>query len=237
MTPSIWLLSITAVSIAFIHTVIGPDHYIPFIMMANAQQWPRRKTLLVTMMCGVGHVLSSVLLGIIGIAFGVALHKLQFIESVRNDIVAWAFIAFGMIYGLWGLKVAFRQKTHSHVHEHDDGNVHEHEHSHFFGPRHSHAFSTHKVMTTWTLFTIFVLGPCEPLIPLLMLPAASSSIFGIVFISLIFGVVTIVTMVAMVLIVLSGMDLIPLKQIERFTHALAGGVIAMTGFAIQLFGL
>jgi len=237
MTPSLWLLSITAVSIAFIHTVIGPDHYIPFIMMANAQQWPRRKTLFVTFLCGIGHVLSSVILGMIGIAFGVALHKLQFVESVRNDIIAWAFIAFGMIYGLWGLKVAFRRKTHTHIHVHDDGSVHEHQHSHLFGPSHSHALSTHKVMTTWTLFTIFVLGPCEPLIPLLMLPAASSSVFGIVFVSLIFGIVTISTMTAMVVLVLSGMDHLPLKQIERFTHALAGGVIMITGFTMVFFGL
>jgi len=64
---------------------------------ANAQQWPRRKTLFVTFLCGIGHVLSSVILGMIGIAFGVALHKLQFIESVRNDSLAWRLIAFGMI--------------------------------------------------------------------------------------------------------------------------------------------
>jgi len=76
--------------------------------------------------------------------------------------------------------------------------IHEHQHSHLFGASHSHTLSTHKVMTTWTLFTIFVLGPCEPLIPLLMLPAASNSVFGIVFISLIFGIVTISTMTAMV---------------------------------------
>jgi sulfite exporter TauE/SafE len=105
MNESIWLLSGTAATIGFIHTVVGPDHYLPFIMMSRAQQWSRTKTLSITFFCGIGHVLSSVALGFVGIAFGIALHKLELIESVRGDIAAWILIVFGLLYGVTGLNM------------------------------------------------------------------------------------------------------------------------------------
>jgi nickel/cobalt transporter (NicO) family protein len=237
MTDSLWLLTITAASIGCLHTIIGPDHYIPFIMMSRAQNWTRGKTMFITFLCGIGHVLSSVFLGIIGIAFGVALAHLQLIESVRGNIASWVLIAFGIIYCIWGLKDAYNKGSHSHPHQHEDGTVHEHAHSHLLHKRHAHGVSAKGVMTTWALFTIFVLGPCEPLIPLLMYPAAAQSFTGILMVSTVFGIVTIATMMVMVWIVTAGFERLRLKSVERFTHALAGGAIAVTGLVIQVFGL
>ena len=62
------LLVATAAGIALLHTLAGPDHYLPFIMMSRARQWPLRRSLLVTFLCGLGHVLSSVVLGAVGVA-------------------------------------------------------------------------------------------------------------------------------------------------------------------------
>jgi len=249
MNEQIWILSGTAATIGFIHTVIGPDHYVPFIMMSQVQKWSRAKTLLVTFFCGIGHVLSSVVLGFIGIAFGIALHKLEVIESVRGDIAAWILIAFGLLYGIWGLKYSIKAKTHIHSHAHSDGDVHEdggvhedgevhehtHEHTHLFGS--SHTLDHHKIMTTWALFTIFVFGPCEPLIPIVMYPAAQHNALGVVVVTVIFGAVTISTMMGVVLMLSSGIERLPLHALERHTHAIAGGVIAITGVAIKFLGL
>ena len=47
------------------HTVLGPDHYRPFVKMSAARNRTPRKTMLVTAFCGVGHVL-----GFIGIVLG-----------------------------------------------------------------------------------------------------------------------------------------------------------------------
>lgn len=235
MTDSIALLSITAATIGFVHTIVGPDHYLPFILMARAGNWSRGKTMWITLLCGIGHVVSSVVLGTIGILFGVALQKLELIESVRGDIAAWALIAFGIAYTAWGLRHAYRKKEHHHVHHHDDGTVHLHGHAHHRD--HSHVHESKSVMTTWALFTVFVLGPCEPLIPILMYPAARESGIGVIFITAIFGVVTIATMLVMVLVVSRGLSLIPLKSLERYSHAIAGIVIAVTGVAVQFLGL
>ena len=37
MNDSIALLSLTAISLGFFHTLLGPDHYLPFIVMSKAK--------------------------------------------------------------------------------------------------------------------------------------------------------------------------------------------------------
>src|SRR6185503_13000879 len=79
------LLLGTAVMIAAVHTAVGVDHTLPFIALGRAQRWSLRKLLTVTALCGVGHVLSSVVLGMIGIALGTALERLRWFESARGS--------------------------------------------------------------------------------------------------------------------------------------------------------
>ena len=87
------------------------------------------------------------------------------------------------------------------------------------------------------LFTIFVLGPCEPLIPMLMYPAAQHSLSGTILVAAVFSLTTIVTMMSVVLIAAQGIRFIKLGKMERFSHAMAGGTILLSGMAIQFLGL
>jgi nickel/cobalt transporter (NicO) family protein len=232
MTQEIWLLAGTAAVIGFVHTIIGPDHYLPFIFMARARKWSFFKTSWITIACGIGHVGSSVLLGLLGIGFGVALSKLEFFEGFRGDLAAWAFVLFGLGYLIWGIRRAILNKPHHHVHYHENGTMHTHDHTHSTNHDHEHK----KNITPWILFTIFVLGPCEPLIPILMYPAAESSFTGVILISLVFSVITIITMLAIVLLITFGISFLPLSKLERYTHVLAGAIVSLSGIAI-LFGL
>ena len=238
MTHEIWLLTLTAASIGLMHTVLGPDHYLPFIVMSKAGKWSRAKTIWVTILCGIGHVGSSIVLGLLGIALGVALHKLVAIEDIRGDYAGWALIAFGFLYMLWGLKRAYKNKPHTHIHVHEDGTYHKHEHLHKQEHAHAHEKEETKVsLTPWILFTVFVLGPCEPLIPLIMFPAAQQSTIGMISVALVFGVITIATMLTIVMVSLWGINLMPFGKMERFTHALAGFAIFASGLAISFLGL
>jgi nickel/cobalt exporter len=54
--PQVAALCATAFSVGVIHTILGPDHYIPFIAMARAGGWSTPRTLGVTAACGLGHV-------------------------------------------------------------------------------------------------------------------------------------------------------------------------------------
>lgn len=238
MLHEITVLALTAASLGFVHTILGPDHYIPFIAMARAGKWSTVKTTLITIACGAGHVLSTVLLGAVGIAMGIAVGELEFIESARGEIAVWLLIGFGFMYLLWGLKKAYRNKPHTHYHAHSDGAVHVHKHVHHSDHSHVHEKENNgKSLTPWILFTIFIFGPCEVLIPMLMYPAATESTIGIIVIVTVFAITTISTMLAIVLITLYGIKFIRLGKLERYTHALAGAMILLSGAAIAVLGL
>jgi ABC-type nickel/cobalt efflux system permease component RcnA len=236
MEGSTILLAGIAVTIGFIHTIVGPDHYLPFIVMGEARKWTIRKTMFITFLCGIGHVLSSVLLGFIGIAAGISLSKLEFFESFRGNIAAWLLIVFGLVYMIVSLRSLYRKKKHVHAHLHTDGTDHEHEHNHFSVHSHIH-LEDKKNVTPWILFLIFVLGPCEPLIPLVMYPAAENNISGVVIVSLLFSVVTVATMMSVVLAFRLGFSHINLRPLERYVNIIAGATIMVSGLAIQFLGL
>ena len=237
MASEIMILTATAASIGFLHTLFGPDHYLPFIVMSKARNWTRTRTAIITALCGIGHVLSSIVLGLIGIALGITVSNLENVEGTRGNIAAWFLIAFGLVYFAWGLRRAWKNKPHTHPHIHLDGEEHEHEHDHTKEHSHVHETSEKKKITPWTLFIIFVLGPCEPLIPILMYPAAQSNGWGVILVASVFGIVTVLTMLSIVLMAYVGISFLPMKKVERFTHAIAGGTIALSGMAIIFLGL
>lgn len=237
MSQEITILTVTAASLGFFHTLLGPDHYLPFIVMGRARNWPLAKTAWITAVCGVGHIAGSVLLGMIGIGVGIGVTRLEALESVRGNIAAWLLIGFGLIYFAWGLRRAVGNRPHQHRHFHAGGIAHIHEHTHTNEHAHAHEEEGKVSITPWVLFTIFVLGPCEPLIPLLMYPAAKSSISGVVLVAGVFGGVTIATMMAVVMVSTLGIVRLPMKRIERYSHAIAGATIAFSGLAIQFLGL
>lgn len=245
MDSEVYILALTTASIAFMHTILGPDHYLPFIVLSKARKWTKVKTIWITILCGLGHVGSSIVVGFIGIAAGIGLSRIQYFESIRGSIAGWLFIGFGLAYTLWGLRKAFRNKTHTHSHFHLNGNKHTHEHSHFEEHAHPHAIENeeqtdrikYKNLTPWILFIIFVLGPCEPFIPLIMYPALQNDIPGVISVIITFSSVTIFTMTAVVLLLTSGIKIIDFGKVEKYTHALAGATIFFSGVAIQFFGL
>ncbi|MBL8734649.1 MAG: hypothetical protein JNN13_19895 [Planctomycetes bacterium] len=257
LSPSLLL---TAVTVALLHTVTGPDHYVPFVALAKARNWTMRRTLWVTGICGLGHVLSSLVLGGVGVALGVALGALESVEGHRGDVAAWALFGIGIAYGLWGVRQALRRREgHSHLlqfhrHEHThDGVAHSHAHDHGPGPGHGSGQGhdhTHgnvvlpaggaevrRQTTFWALFIVFVLGPCEPLIPLFMVPASERQWGAACVLGAAFGVVTLATMLTITALGVYGMARLSLGGLQRWVHALAGGMIATSAGAVLFLGL
>ncbi len=237
MSEELIILSYTAITIGFLHALLGPDHYIPFIVMSKAGKWSKRKTIWITAVSGLGHVLGSIIIGAIGLTIGVALNIVEEIEAYRGTIAGWALISFGVIYFIWAVKNLIKNKSHIHSHTHSDGITHSHNHNHRHDHTHIHESKNSSTLTPWILFTIFVLGPCEALIPLLIYPAANISISGILIVILLFGVTTILTMLGMVLISLHGFSYLPLSKFEKYSHVLAGFIVILSGFSIQVIGL
>jgi nickel/cobalt transporter (NicO) family protein len=231
----------TAAFIGIAHTATGPDHFLPFIALSRAGNWSLRKTMIITAACGVGHVASSVVLGLTGLAIGAAVAGLVNIESFRGGVAGWLLFGFGLAYMVWGLRRAWRNRPHAHVHAHADGTVHYHKHVHDVEHAHVHApeggsKNTAAAVAPWIVFLIFVFGPCEPLIPLLMYPAAEASLTGSMLVAVVFGLATLSTMMAMVAIGYLGLLSFASGSLERYGHAACGAAIAMCGAAV-VYGL
>lgn len=232
MQAEIEVLMAAAISIACLHTVTGPDHYIPFIALSKARRWSFTRTIFWTILCGCGHVWSSVFLGLGGAALGWSLSKVGWLENVRGGIAGWALVGFGLSYGVWGFVKAKKGTQHKHFDIYDDGSiyVYEHKHDQIVAPKERHT------VTPWVMFLIFVLGPCEPMIPLLYFPAAKSSITGMMLLILVYTLFTLAAMVVMVVSGYYGFAFFKTEKLERYVHALGGITILICGTGMVLLG-
>ncbi len=239
MTPEIWVLCGTAATIAFVHTLMGPDHYLPFVAMAKSRDWSVAKAMRNTLFCGAGHIVGSVLLGFVGIYASIQLGALEAIEGFRGDLAAWALVSVGLVWMAWGLRRGY-QRNHTHAHWHSHGEVH-HIHDHNHAHEHAHVHTAEegeqRSFAGWAIFIVFVLGPCEPLIPILMFPAAQENLFGLVAVTSVFAGVTVLTMLAAVAVSVWGLKSIRLPAVERYSEAIAGCTIMMCGLSIAVLGL
>jgi hypothetical protein len=233
-----WSLLAAAAGVALTHTLLGPDHYLPFVMLSRARRWSRARTLAVTVACGLGHVLSSLLLCLGGLALGVGVARLEQVEAIRGDLAAWALVAFGIAYFAWGVRRAVRHAHGLEAHAHG-GHVHLHAaaaqaHGH---PAGDLAGRGRPSPTFWVLFTVFVLGPCEPMIPLFVLPASRGRWDLAAGSAVLFSALTIATMAALTAVSSAGLRRLPFASLDRWSHALAGAVLWLSGAAILTLGL
>jgi ABC-type nickel/cobalt efflux system permease component RcnA len=239
---------LTALGIGVLHTLLGPDHYLPFGVIGRARRWRWGRTIGLTLVCGLGHVLSSVALGLAGALGGAALTRVMGWEEARGEWAGWALVVFGAGYALWGLRRGIRGRAHGHVHLHADGVVHGHGHAHGESAGHPSVHADHghgavgepvpwKTLTPWILFLVFVLGPCEPLIPLFFAAAMTGSWPEVLMVTVGYSAATLAAMVGTVSVFWWGLSAVRLGRLERWSHAAAGGVVLLAGLSMTVLGL
>jgi hypothetical protein len=234
---SLTVLAATAAGLGFLHTAVGVDHYLPFIALGRARHWPLRRTLLVTALCGGGHVAGSLLLGAVGLGLGLALGRLTLLEAQRGNLANLLLIGLGLVFAAWGLYRARRDRSHAHPHAHADGTVHRHLHDHTGSHVHPHAEGGRRQGTAiWWLFIIFVFGPCEALIPLLAGAAAHGGTGAAFLVAIPFAACTIGTMLILVTLGHLGTRFAIPVALERHVHTAAGLAIALSGLTVRLLG-
>lgn len=208
---AIWLAAFLT---AVVHTIMGPDHYLPFVAIAKSRGYGLKKTLLWTFICGVGHIASALLIALAFIYFSHWLSQENFawIEDNRGNVAAYALIGLGAAYLVWALRRRWK-------------------HKHMDGHRHLPRPDGQKSITIWVVFIIFVLGPCEALLPIL----TASSVLGVSAVissTVIFSAATIATMMLAVALGLLSINALRFKRLEAYAHEIAGGTIMACGIAI-----
>lgn len=225
----------TTASLAVIHTLLGVDHSLPFVALGRARGWTLTKTIIVTALCGAGHVASSVAIAGGGAVLGSTLDSMLWLESARGELAAALLLGFGLSYAAWALWRSRAGVTHTHLHTHADGTVHAHPHVHV--GEHAHPHPDGRRLTPWVLFVIFVFGPCEPLIPLMVVPAMAGAwpvVGGVV---LVFGALTIGTMVGTVVVAYRGLDVFGSWSLAPHGDLVAGLLVAASGAAVLWLGV
>lgn len=207
-------LAVAAVTVGSLHTA-APDHWVPFAALARARRWSLRRTALVTLACGFGHVTVSALFGFLGLFFGVRM--LHALGTRMGTVAPLLLIAFGVVYGLWGLRRAVAPRLHGHPHPHYD---------HVHDPSRASA---------WTLFLLFSADPCVAVIPLLF-AAAPLGLAPTVGIVLLYEAATLATMLLFVLPARAGARVLRAPWLDRYGDAAAGGLIAAVGIAVAALG-
>ncbi len=204
-----------AVSIGSLHT-LAPDHWLPFAAIARAQGWPARRTALVTFVCGFGHVTVSALLGLLALLFGRTM--LERLGPRTEAAAGLLLVAFGVVYGIWGVRRAAGRRVHGHAHA-----------------RYDHVHDPSRV-TAWSLFVLFSADPCVAVIPLLFAAAPLGAVqtAGVV---LLYEAATIGTMVPLALLARAGAVRLRFPFLDRWGDAVAGGVIAVTGVVVGVLGI
>ncbi|MFD1160935.1 urease accessory protein UreH domain-containing protein [Hwangdonia seohaensis] len=232
METELSILLFTAISVSVLHTVSGPDHYIPFIAIGKSKGWKLPKIVMWTAICGSAHVLASVLLAIGGAAIGFSLGKIDGLNEVRGGLASWAIFIFGILYFLYGLYNIYRDKRHKHFDVYDDGSVYVFEHNH---KQMTYPTNRRKV-TPWILLLIFLLGPCEVLFPLLTYPAVEQSSFTMFLLIGTFLLTTVSTMMLVVMLLYYGFSFVKTEWLEKNITPISGLSIAICGIGMVFLG-
>ncbi len=231
--PLTFALVVAAASIGSIHT-LAPDHWAPFAALARAERWSSWRTAGITAWCGLGHVTVSVVLGLAAALFGLEL--LEVFGRRLESVAGFLLIAFGVAYGLWGIHTSIGSRWHDHgdgpPHWHTDGHHHHHHHGH----SHQHAGAAGPRMTPWTLFLLFSADPCVAVIPL-MFAAAPLGWASLLAVVTAYELATIATMVGLVLPARAAVNAVRAAWIDRYGHAVAGGLIVSVGILVASLGL
>lgn len=209
------LLLGTSATLAIVHALLGVDHSLPFVALGRARGWTLARTLLVTAVCGAGHVASSAAIGALGVGLGIAADALLWLESARGELAAALLLGFGLAYAAWAVWRRIRRPDVA-------------------PPRAGASGGTD--VTPWALFIVFVLGPCEPLIPLMVVPGVAGDWLTAAAVVGVFGLLTVAVMLAVVAAACRGADLIRVGRIGRHADVAAGLVVAASGAAVLWLG-
>jgi len=81
----LWTLMIGTFTLAATHTV-SPDHWFPFVMVGRANNWKTPWVLMLALIAGVGHVGTSVAIGMVGVfaESGTSKEVAEFLENATR---------------------------------------------------------------------------------------------------------------------------------------------------------
>jgi len=193
-------------TLSLLHTLI-PSHWLCFVLVGRAQSWTRGKTLSITAVAGLIHVVVNVTLGA---ALAVAGRKLmEHHEHVLTQISAGILILLGVLY------LGAHMLHAGHHHEQDKA-------------------ITGKAAILALSFSL-ALSPCSASIMLLIVATAGAGWSTILSIAAVLLVTTVGVMLLLVGLTSLGVERLQFSAFEKYEKVILGVVFCAVGALILIF--
>lgn len=239
------VLIVTTVVTAALHTLI-PDHWLPFVLVARSETWTHRRTIALTAASAALHVVVSLGLGLATHVLGRGAGEAVGLGEILEHFASLLLIAFGLLYAGWFLLKGGHQHSFGmHPHhepdmEHPSSVPHPHDMPHgkagdgipSGAPTAGEAFQPRGGLA---LAAIVGFNPCVLIIPYIYM-AGSMSLWSLVLVAGAFALSTIGCMVGVVHLGLRGTARLESRFLMRYGEVVSGGLIALTGLLVMLFG-
>jgi putative Mn2+ efflux pump MntP len=204
------LLVFTAGAVGVLHTVV-PDHWAPIAVIARQRRWSRRETARAAAGAGLGHTLSTLLIGVVAWAAG-SVAAARYGRDI-NIAAGFALVAFG----LWSAFAGLRE-------------IHSHEHA---AHSHEHELRSHASSRT-ALLLILGSSPSVEVLPA-FLAAAPLGAGALALMAGVFGVTTIATYVITCTLSAAGLQHMRLPKLERYGEVISGAVVCIIGVVFLIW--
>ena len=192
--------------ISFFHAAI-PSHWLPFVLVGRAHRWNRAKTLLITLIAGGGHVITTAVIGAVIAVTGMNLFD-RF-GNATQILAGTILILFGTVYFITS------RIRHGKPHEH------------------GHTVSEHT--SVLSLLLILSVSPCEGMLPIYL--AVSKFGWPAFFLaSTVLALGALFGMFVFVSAAMSGMERLKLTFLEHHEGLLVGGMMVGLGVLVFLVG-
>lgn len=204
---------LTGLTVAVLHASL-PTHWLPFVLAARTQKWSYKKTFSILMIAGLGHVVTTTLLGALVVWFGVEIHE-------RYGFILVSVAASGVfLFGAYNIFQHFRGHKHSHC-----DNTHPHHHD--FNSTASDGWAV------LSLLSLLTFSPCESFLPVYV-SAWPLGWMGFGILSLVLGVGTLLAMTVFMTIVYFGYAKLKLHWLENNEKLIFGIMLLLLSLMIYV---
>jgi nickel/cobalt transporter (NicO) family protein len=188
--------------LAFVHALI-PNHWLPLVAVARAEQWKPKEVTLITFLAALAHVTGTVLLGLVLGMIG------KEMEAKYGNVIyvssAILLIVFGLIYFTVNL-------PHHHHSEQKD----------------VAAYKRSKRKWVLIFIVMMFLSPCLE-VESLFLSAGAYGMATVTMMSVIYALVSISGILILVTLGYKGVNLLPANFIEHNEKRISGAVLIIVG--------
>jgi nickel/cobalt exporter len=186
--------------LSVLHALI-PNHWLPILAIGKKEQWTLAQTTRVTLIAGLAHATSTVLIGMVLAFLGSRLAGT--VESFMLYIAPTLLIALGLFY-------IYQHSRHHHFHLHG----------------HPEQASHNSII--FSLASAMFFSPCFEIEPYFLLAGANGFLFA-AFLGVLYTVVTVAGMVVWVRITYRGLLRLNWHSLEHNAGIITGVILIITG--------